>query len=215
MSAPLLALRWLLGLIMTVTALDYFLPQAVPWVSQASWHDPMTLRLLGAFEASGLLAVAKFIQLAGGALLLFNRAVPFALAAMVCVNVCAAFVALLIEGSALFGLIALSLLALNVLLMVAYLPAYAGVLAPGSLADGEGEEDGTNYNSLFVNPLGKASWPQLLVALALLLAALAFYRFVVPFANGPTGLVVLILPSLVLGFALVRKATEGKATPRD
>jgi len=36
------------------------------------------------------------------------------------------------------------------------LPSYRGVLQGGHLADGEGPEDGQNYESLFVNPLSNA-----------------------------------------------------------
>lgn len=197
-------LRIALGLVMVPTALAYFLPDLLPWVRTATWQGEMSLRLMGQLDASGLLAVAKFIQLVGGLALLLNRAVPFALAAMVTVNVCGAFVALLIEGDALLAIMALGVLALNVLLMFAYIEAYRGVLSNGELADGESEEPGANYNSVFVNPLAGASRKALLVALVPLLGALLFFWKVVPFANGTMGLYVLALPALVWLVSFVR-----------
>lgn len=204
MMRPLDMLRIALGLIMAMTALAYFLPDLLPWVRTAQWHGDMATRLMTQLDASGLLAVAKFIQLVGGLALLLNRAVPFALAAMVTVNVCGAFVAVLIDGDVLLSLLAPAVLALNVLLMFAYLDAYAGVLAVGAIADGEGAEPGENYNSLFVNPLAGASRKQLLVALVPLLGAAWFFWKVILGLNSITGLVILILPALGWLVAMVR-----------
>lgn len=203
-AMPLTMLQLALGLIMVPTALAYFLPDLLPFVRVATWEAPMSVRLMGYLDASGLLAVAKFIQLVGGLALLLNRAVPFALAAMVCVNVCGAFVAVLIEGEPFLATMALGVLALNVLLMFAYLPAYSGVLASGAIADGEAEEPGNRYESLFINPLAGASRRGLIIGTIALLGALAFYWRVVPFANGPAGLAVLVFPAAVLLANLVR-----------
>ena len=197
-------LRIALGVIMAVTALAYFLPDLLPWVRTAQWQGEMATRLMAQLDGSGLLAVAKFIQLVGGIALLLNRAVPFALAAMVTVNVCGAFVAVLIDGDLLLSLLAPAVLALNVLLMFAYLDAYAGVLAVGAIADGESAEPGEHYNSLFVNPLAGASRKQLLVALVPLVGAALFFWQVVLGLNAITGLVILILPALGWLVAMVR-----------
>ena len=206
MMRPLDMLRLALGIIMAPTALAYFLPDLLPWVRTATWQDSMSLRLMGQLDASGLLAVAKFIQLVGGLALLLNRAVPFSLAAMMCVNVCGAFVAVLIEGSAPLALLALGVLALNVLLMVAYLPAYGGMLASGAIADGESREPGANYESLFVNPMSGATRNQCLVGLLPLFAAAAFFWHIVPGFNSVTGLLVLMVPTA----ALLANAARGK-----
>lgn len=204
MIRPLDALRMLLGLVMVVTALQYFLPPLLPFLPVATWTDPMTVRLMGAFDKSGLLAVAKFIHLVAGALLLVNRGVPFALAALMPVNVCGAFIALFVEGDPLIGLLAVLTVALNALLMLAYLPWYRGVLAPGQLADGEGLEDGANYNSLYVNPLGRAPARAYPLAAVVLAAAIAFYWFVVLGLNSMTGLVVLAVPTAILAIGWAR-----------
>lgn len=204
MIRPFGMLRIALGIIMVPTALAYFMPDLLPWVRTATWQAPMSVRLMGQLDASGLLAVAKFIQLVGGLALLLNRAVPFALAAMAAVNVCGAFVAVLIEGAPLLGTLALGVLALNAALMFAYLPAYEGVLAAGAVGDGEERDAGENFESLFVNPLGGASRKACLFAALPLAGALLFYWQVVPFTNGTTGLVVLVLPTLAWLVNLVR-----------
>jgi hypothetical protein len=113
MTASLHALRVLLGLVMVITALQYFLPSLLPFLPAARWEDPMSIRLMGAFDHSGLLGVAKFIHLVAGALLLCNRAVPFALAALMPVNVCGTFISLFVEGDALIGTLAILTVALT------------------------------------------------------------------------------------------------------
>jgi hypothetical protein len=208
MTRALEGLRVLLGAILVVTALRYFMPFLLPFVPETSWDDPMALRLMTAFDKSGLLAVAKFIHLVAGALLLGNRAVPFALAALLPVNVCGLFISLFIEGDPLVGGLAVLTVALNGLLMLAYLPSYRGVLEGGQLADGEGPEPGANYESLFVNPLSGAPPAAYLGAALVLLAALAFYGWGVPGLNGITGLVTLMVPAVLLAVGWVRALTN-------
>jgi hypothetical protein len=92
--------------------------------------------------------------------------------------------------------------------MLAYLPSYRGVLEGGHLADGEGPEDGQNYESLFVNPLRNAPAAAYPGAALVLAAALAFYWFVVPGLNGTTGVVTLAIPTLLLAVGWVRALTR-------
>ncbi|MGV3554435.1 MAG: hypothetical protein ACO1OD_04200 [Croceibacterium sp.] len=211
MIRPLDALRLLLGGVMVVTALDYFLPALLPLVEQARWTEPMAARVMTAFDRSGLLAVAKFIHLIAGLLLLTNRAAPFALAALMPVNICGLYIALFLEGGAVISVLAVLTVALNALLMLAYLPYYRGVLEGGALADGEGPEPGANYESLFINPLAGAPSKACLGAGLVLLAALAFYWFVVPFSNGTTGLVTLAVPTALFMWGLVPALRRGNA----
>jgi hypothetical protein len=210
MTRGLDMLRLLLGAVLVVTALDYFLPVLVPLVEQAELTDPMAVRVMTAFDRSGLLAVAKFIHLMAGLLLLTNRAAPFALAAALPVNVCGLYIALFLEGAPLIAILAVLTVALNGLLMLACLPYYRGVLEGGALADGEGPEPGAHYQSLFVSPLASAPARAYLPAVLVLAAAIAFYWFVVPFANGTTGLVTLAFPAvmLVAGFARSLRLTR-------
>jgi hypothetical protein len=212
MSRPLDLLRLLLGAILVVTALDYFLPALVPLVEQARWSDPMAARVMTAFDRSGLLAVAKFIHLIAGLLLLTNRATPFALAAVMPVNVCGLYISLFLEGGAGITILAVLTVALNGLLMLAYLAHYRGVLEGGGLADGEAPEAGANFESLFANPLSGAPPAGYARAALILAAALAFYWFVVPFSNGTTGLITLIVPALLLAVGAAR-ALSGKNRP--
>ena len=212
MTRQLEALRLLLGAVMVVMAVQYFMPFLLPFLPGPTWEDPMAARLMTAFDRSGLLAVAKFIHLAAGALLLANRAVPFALAALMPVNVCALFIALLIEGAPALAVLAVLTAALNALLMLAYLPYYRGVLEGGQLADGEGPDDGRNFESLFVNPLSGAPTGAYLGGGLVLAAALAFYWFVVPFSNGTTGLVTLAVPALAFAAGLMRSLTRRRGT---
>jgi hypothetical protein len=208
MTRALDALRLLLGAVMVVTAARYFLPPLLPFVPAVEWHDPMAVRLMTAFDQSGLGAVARFIHLVAGMLLLSNRAVPFALAALMPVNVCGLFIALFIEGAPLIAVLAVLTVALNGLLMLAYLASYRGVLEGGHLADGEGPEDGQNYESLYVNPLNDAPPAAYLGAALVLAAALAFYWFVVPGLNALTGVLTLAVPTVLLGVGCVRALTR-------
>ena len=201
-------LRALLGAAMVISALHYFLPSLLSFLPTATWQDPMSIRVMTAFDKSGLLAVAKFIHLVAGALLLVNRGVPFALAALAPVNVCGTYLSLFVEGDALIGLVAVLTMALNALLMFAYLPWYRGVLEPGQLADGEGPEDGRNYESLYVNPLSKAPASAYAGAAVVLAAAVAFYWFVVLGLNSTTGLVVLAIPAVLLAVGWARALTR-------
>ena len=203
MTRALDMLRLLLGAVMVATALDYFLPALVPLVQQPEWNDPMAARVMTAFDRSGLLAVAKFIHLVAGALLLTNRAAPFALAALMPVNVCGLYISLFLEGEPLIAVLAVLTVGLNGLLMLAYLPYYRGVLEGGQLADGEGAA-GANYESLFANPFANAPSKAYPGGALVLAAALAFYWFVVPFSNGTTGLVTLAVPALLLAVGWVR-----------
>lgn len=204
MTRQLEALRLLLGAVMVVMAIQYFMPFLLPFLPGPTWEDPMAARLMTGFDRSGLLAVAQFIHLVAGALLLVNRAVPFALAALMPVNVCGLYISLFLEGDPFMAVLAVLIVGLNGLLMVAYLPWYRGVLEGGQLADGEGPEAGQNYESLFANPLSQVPPAAYVKAALVLAAALAFYWFVVPFSNGTTGLVTLAVPTLILMAGWVR-----------
>ena len=205
-------LQVLLGVVLVFSAIRYFMPFLFgSYLPLPEFTDPMALRLRMALDASGLLAVAKFIHLVAGLLLLDRRFVPFALAALIPVNLCATFIAVL-EGSPLLVLAALAILAVNGLLALAYLPSYQGVLQPEQLAESEGAADGENYNSIFVNPLGSAATNAYLWAAIPLLASLAFYWKVVPGLNGPTGLYTLAIPTAIFAVGLVR-SLMGKPAP--
>jgi hypothetical protein len=211
MNRALDALRVVFGAALAVSALHYFLPSLMAFVPGYTWHEPMSVRLMTQFGMSGLLAVAMFIHLVGGALLVLNRGVPFALAAMVPVNLNGTYIALFVERDPAIGALAIVTMAINALLMFAYLPWYRGVLSPGQLADGEGSEPGQNYVSLFSNPLRNAPASAYPAAALVLAAAIAFYWFVVPGLNSTTGLGVLAIPTVLLAIGWARALTAKKA----
>ena len=198
MKRVLAAMRLVLGGVMVLSGLNYFLGV----VPLPGFTDPLAAQLMGAFERSGLLAVAEGMKLVGGILLLAGVFVPFALAMLLPILTCVLYVTLLLEGDPVVALATLVLLALDALLMLAHLPYYREMLRPGALAVGETRQG--NYGELYAIPFSPV--PRRLTAgsVAVLLAALAFYYWVVPFANGTTGLVVLIVPSLVLIAGLVQ-----------
>jgi hypothetical protein len=198
----------LFGMALVISALGYFMPALVPFLPALAWEEPMSVRLMTAFDRSGLLAVALFIHLVAGALLLVNRGVPFALAALMPVNLCGTFISLIVEGDPAIAALALLTIAANALLMLAYLPWYRGVLEGGQLADGEEADAGRNYESLFVNPLSNAPPAAYPGAALALVAALAFYWFVVPGLNSTTGLVVLAIPGLLLAAGWARSLSR-------
>jgi putative oxidoreductase len=207
-------LRLLLGAVLVITALRYFMPPLLgAYVPQHEWADPMAARLMAAFDVSGLGAVARFIHIAAGLMLLTNRHVPFALAALMPVNICGLFIALLIEGDPLVGTFAVAIVAVNALLMLAHLPAYRGVLEGGQVAEGEGTADGQNYNSLFANPLSQAPAKAYLGGAVVLVAAAAFYWKVVPGLNSMTGVVTLAIPAAIFLVGLVRALTRKESAP--
>ena len=198
MSGRLLAMRLLLGAIMTLTALNYFLG-LVPLLQLS---DPLAAQLVTAFDHSGLLAVAQTMMLVGGLLLLAGKFVPFALALLMPLCTCILYIAVLLEGDPLLGLLALVMFGLNGLLMLAHLPYYREMLRSGALA--EGETPDATYGELYVNPLTAVPPRHIAMAVLVLLAAIAFFNWIVPYANGDMGLLVLIFPTLVLIAGIVR-----------
>jgi len=208
MNRALDVLRVVFGAMLAVIALRYLLPSLLPFLPAVHWHEPMAIRLITQFNNSGLLGVAMSIYLVAGALLIVNRAVPFALAALVPVNINGTFISLLVERDALLSLGALAILAINALLMFAYLHYYRGVLSPGQLADGEAQAEGDNYVSLYVNPLSAAPASAYPMAAVVLAAAIAFYWFVVRGLNSTTGLAVLAIPTVLLAVGWARALTR-------
>ena len=87
--------------------------------------------------------------------------------------------------------------ALNGLLMIAYLPWYKDILARYSHAAGE-EPGPANYDALFVNNVGNTEKRDYIPAMAILLAAIAFYDYFVPGRSGQFSMLVLLYPLFTL-----------------
>jgi hypothetical protein len=185
--------RLAFGAWMAFNGLNHFL---YPLVAMPEGAQPLAAQLLAAFGNSRLLDVAMALELAGGALLLAGVFVPFALALLMPLSTCALYWALLLNQEPLWALLALLAFALNGLLMLAYLDHYRGVLRGDAVAAGETRE--ASYGRLFANPLSDAPRAAYPGAFVVLLAAIAFYYWVVPFASGDYGLIVLLFPTVVL-----------------
>lgn len=193
--------RWLLGVLLLIGALNHFLGQALP-VPMAT--TPLAAQLLDALYLSRLIDVAMAIQLVAGAAMLANLFVPLALAAVMPVNICALFWALVLEQSAGWSLAAGLLVTLGALLMFALLPAYRTMLAAYPLAAGEAREEGQRYERVYIWLTGKMPPTAFALALLPVLAAAAFFHFLLPESLAYHCLLVLLCPLMVLLLRLTK-----------
>ncbi len=129
-----LAARLIFGAWMLVSGLNHFFVFLYP---PPAGHAPLAAQLMTALVNSRLLDVAMAIQLAAGALILAGLLVPLALCAVMTISTCAAFWAVILEREPVGALLALAAVALNGLLMLAYVDSYRGVLQRHALAAGE------------------------------------------------------------------------------
>jgi hypothetical protein len=196
-----LAGRLIFGVWMVVNGLNHF---AGALYAEPAGHTPLAIQLMSALADSRLLDVAMAIQVAAGALIVAGAFVPLALMVVIPVNVCAAFWAVILEHQPLGGVLALIAVALNALLMLAYLDSYDGVLRRRAIALGEAEGDGRNFDRSFALPIGRISPAQFGAALAVLVLAAAFYHFLVPGLTGQFALLTLAYPAIVLVARLVQ-----------
>ena len=192
--------RLLFGLWLLAGAAGHFTGWPVPVPGGAT---PLALQLLDAFRHSGLLDVAMAMQALAGALMLLGVATPFALALAMPLSTCALYWAVVLNQQPGWAGLALVAFALNGVLMLAYLSHYRAMLAPAAMA--VGEREGAHYNALFARLPARPLRGTVLIGGGLALAAaLAFYQWVVPFANGPTGLVTLLFPLALFAINAMR-----------
>ena len=90
-------------------------------------HEPLAVQLMSALAHSHLLDLVMAIQLVTGALILIGVFVPLALCVVMPISVCAAFWEVL-DHEPVGVLLGLAAVALNGLLMLAYIEYYKGVL---------------------------------------------------------------------------------------
>jgi uncharacterized membrane protein YhaH (DUF805 family)/uncharacterized membrane protein YphA (DoxX/SURF4 family) len=190
----MLAVRLIFGAWMLVNGINYFFVSLYP---MPTGHTPLAMQLMTGLVNSRLLDVVVAIQLVTGALILIGVFVPAALCVVMPLSVCAAFWALL-DHTPLNLVLGLGALALNAVLMLAYLDYYKGVLERHALALGEAPEEGMNFDSLYVSPAGRTSRDQFVGALIIVLAAFAFYYFLVPGRNSQWVQLTLLYPAIVL-----------------
>ena len=205
MSARLVPLRLAFGALLVANGLNHF---AGPLIAEPAGSAPLALQLMTAVRDSHLLDVVVALYAVAGLALLGGVAVPFALAVAMPISVCAAFWAVILEHHVLMALIALIMVAANAALMFANLEAYRGVLQPRALAAGEGPEAWAHYDGLYMNPAGRTPPTAFVGALVVLLAAFAFYRFLVPGRTGTFAMLTLGVPGVLLLIAGARGLTR-------
>lgn len=185
--------RLVLGAWLVLGGLNHFFGPFMPYPQGAT---PLGRQLVDALEFSGLIHVAIAVQLAAGLAVLANRYLPLALAAVMPVNICVLFWALLLEGSLVWTLAAGLAVVLGALLMFALLHCYAGMFAAAPLACGE--TGAMRYDTLYARPVGQTSLKGFMLALVPLALAAAFYHFIVPSMLAFYCLVVLVVPFAVV-----------------
>lgn len=119
---------------MLASGLNHFVLSLWP---EPTGTQPLAVELMTALNDSRLIDVTYAIQLVAGALILAGFAVPFALCAAMPVSVGAAFWAVILEHQPVAAALALAAVALNALLMLAYIDYYRGVLQRRALTYGE------------------------------------------------------------------------------
>lgn len=159
-------------------------------------HHPLAVQLMAGLEHSQLLDVAMAIQAVAGALILADLFVPLALSLAMPIAVCAAFWAVILEHEPIGAALALATVALNGLLMLAWLGSYRGVLQRSALAAGETTQ--ANYDALYADPRGRTARGPFIGALIPLAAAALFYHLLVYGAAGHWAMLVLLFPAVML-----------------
>jgi uncharacterized membrane protein YhaH (DUF805 family) len=180
------------GAWMLLNGIDHFF---VSMYALPTGHEPLAVQLMNGVVHSHLIDVVMGIELVTGALILIRVFVPAALCVVMPLSVCAAFWALL-DHQPLNLLLGLGALALNAVLMFAYLDYYQGVLQRHALAIGE--ESTSNFDMLYVNAGGRTGRGEFIGALITVLAAFAFYYFLVPGRNSQWVQLTLLFPAVVL-----------------
>ena len=129
-----LAGRIIFGAWMLIAGINHFFG---PFYAEPTGTTPLAMQLMTGLVDSRLFDVVMGIQLVGGALVLAGVFVPVALCVIIPTLVCAAFWAVILEHQPVGAIVALVAVALNALLMFAYLDYYKGVLQRRALAVGE------------------------------------------------------------------------------
>jgi uncharacterized membrane protein YphA (DoxX/SURF4 family) len=136
MRTVFLLARVVFGAWLLASGLNHFFLAMWP---EPAGTQPLAIQLMTALNDSQLIDVTYGIQLVAGALILSGLFVPFALCAAMPVSVGAAFWTVILEHQPLGAALGLLAVALNALLMFAYLEYYQGVLQRHSLSYGESQ----------------------------------------------------------------------------
>jgi uncharacterized membrane protein YhaH (DUF805 family)/uncharacterized membrane protein YphA (DoxX/SURF4 family) len=166
------------------------------------WQMPagetaLSQQLMAALVHSRLLDVCMLIELVAGALILLGVWVPAALCTVMAVSVSALFWSVLDHQPMTLALGVLAL-ALNALLLLAYLPHFQDALQRAPLTLGE-SDNRTSYNTLFVQSKGRTTRNTYIAALIPLALATLWYLNKGPKVDyAPWGVLVLLYPAVVL-----------------
>jgi uncharacterized membrane protein YphA (DoxX/SURF4 family) len=134
MKNALLAARVILGAWLLVNGLNHFF---LHLYAEPAGTQPLAVQLMTSLVHSRLFDVAMAVQVVGGAFILAGIFLPVALCVVMPVSVCAAFWAVILEHEPVIALLAVVLVALNGLLMLAYIDYYKGMLQRHALTIGE------------------------------------------------------------------------------
>ena len=196
MKTLILIVRVVFGVWMAANGLNHFLGH--PLYPEPVGHEPLAIQLLTAFQHSRLFDVAMAMELVAGVLILAGVIIPVALCVITPVNVCAVFWALVLDHDPMASLLAVVALALNGLLMLAYIDYYKDMLQRRTLSIGE-TSGGMSWNQTFAWSTGRTSQIDYVKALIPLLLAAAFYTFLAKTGrNGEWVLATLMYPGFVL-----------------
>jgi uncharacterized membrane protein YhaH (DUF805 family)/uncharacterized membrane protein YphA (DoxX/SURF4 family) len=195
MKNLILVARVVFGVWMLANGVNHFFYHLYP---EPVGHEPLAIQLMAALQHSRLFDVAMAIQLAAGVLVLAGVILPVALCVVTPVNVCAVFWALVLDHNPVSSLLALVALALNGLLMLAYIDYYKDMLHRRTLSLGE-TGGGMSWNQTFAWSTGRTSQVDYVKALIPLILAAAFYTFLAKTGrNGEWVLATLLYPGFVL-----------------
>lgn len=125
MKQLILVARIVFGAWMLLNGLNHFFFSFWP---EPVGHEPLAVLLMDALVHSRLFDVAMAIQLVTGALILAGLFVPVALCVVAPISTCAVYWSVILEHQPLGAVLALLALALNGLLMLAYIDYYKGAL---------------------------------------------------------------------------------------
>ena len=145
MKNLILIARVVFGVWMLANGVNHFFVHLYP---EPVGHEPLGIQLLTAFQHSRLFDVAMAMELVAGVLVLAGVIVPAALCVVAPVNVCAVYWAVILEHQPVIALLAVVALALNVVLMLAYIDYYKDMWQRSALSLGE-TPGGANWDQTF------------------------------------------------------------------
>jgi uncharacterized membrane protein YhaH (DUF805 family) len=195
MKNLILIARVVFGVWMLANGVNHFFFHLYP---EPVGHEALAIQLLTAFQHSRLFDVAMAMELIAGVLILGGVIIPVALCVITPVNVCAVYWALILDHQPLMAILAIVALALNGVLMLAYIDYYKDMLQRRDLSLGE-TAGGASWDQTFAWATGRTTRMDYVKGLIPLILAAAFYTFLAKTGrNGEWVLATLLYPGFVL-----------------